>query len=425
MRFGRKTDETSQALSLQKEHLRQATKALENAATERQRQVDVGLKVLKQANAKYKDEATRASRALADAAKPVKVAGGWMSPVTVFDDRINANGKTLMLRADVEATVDTAGNLSRTRRYTLTRFALLGPFSVFTPKGTKHDDRELFLLIESAEWAELVKCRTDQQAQIRSLAQSINLASRQLEKALADRRQRVEIAQKSLDDARRNTDAIEQARRDVKATDSDRDAISERRGELERLVKEYPDEGSKDVAKARKALAAVDAILAGTLESPPVQHADELAILPARDDDGIPVGATVDVVLTNPGTQKIAVIRVLREWTKLGLKEAKDVVDASELGPAIVARGVDSSIGAAMVDGLTLAGAMAVRSAPGENPPHEAFPESAQPDEDFSRSSPHDEDVIEQIKRLGELRDGGLITSEEFEAKKAELLDRI
>jgi ribosomal protein L7/L12 len=424
MRFGRKTDEASQALSLQKEHLKQATTALENAATEREKRIDLGLKVLKQANAKYKEEATRASRALADAAKPVKVAGGWMSPVTVFDDRIKANGKTLMLRADVEATVDTAGNLSRTRRYTLTRFALLGPFSVFTPKGTKHDDRELFLLIESAEWAELVKCKNDQQAQVRSLAQSINLASRQLEKALADRRQRVEIAQRSLDDVRRNTDAVEQARREVQAIESDRHAISERRGELERLVKEYPDEGSKDVAKARKALAAVDAILARALELPPVQHVEQLAILQAGEDDDIPVGAPVDVVLTNPGAQKIAVIKVVREWTKLGLKEAKDIVDSSELGPAIVARGVEPSIAAAIVDGLTLAGGMAVRSA-SESPPLEASAEGAQPDENVLPSRPRDDDVIGQIKRLGELRDGGLITPEEFEAKKAELLDRI
>jgi ribosomal protein L7/L12 len=281
------------------------------------------------------------------------------------------------------------------------------------------------LLIESAEWAELVKCRNDQQAQVRSLAQSINLASRQLEKALADRRQRVEIAQRSLDDARRNTDAIEQARRDVQAIDSDRLVISKRRSELESLVKEYPDEGSKDVAKARKALAAVDEILARTLELPPLQHADELAIPPAPEDDDIPVGALVDVVLTNPGTRKIAVIKVVREWTKLGLKEAKDIVDSSELGPAIVARGVESSIGAAMVDGLKLAGAMAVRSASGENPPREASTESAQPDEDVPRSSPREDDVIEQIKRLGELRDRGLVTPEEFEAKKAELLNRI
>jgi Short C-terminal domain len=34
-------------------------------------------------------------------------------------------------------------------------------------------------------------------------------------------------------------------------------------------------------------------------------------------------------------------------------------------------------------------------------------------------------DPVEQIRRLGELRDQGLLSPEEFEAKKAELLDRI
>lgn len=37
---------------------------------------------------------------------------------------------------------------------------------------------------------------------------------------------------------------------------------------------------------------------------------------------------TFDVILTNAGGQKIAVIKVVREITGLGLKEAKDLVDA-------------------------------------------------------------------------------------------------
>jgi hypothetical protein len=32
---------------------------------------------------------------------------------------------------------------------------------------------------------------------------------------------------------------------------------------------------------------------------------------------------------------------------------------------------------------------------------------------------------VEQIKQLGELRDAGLLTPEEFETKKAELLSRM
>jgi len=39
--------------------------------------------------------------------------------------------------------------------------------------------------------------------------------------------------------------------------------------------------------------------------------------------------STVNVVLTSGGGQKIAVIKVVRELTGLGLKEAKDLVDAA------------------------------------------------------------------------------------------------
>ena len=45
-----------------------------------------------------------------------------------------------------------------------------------------------------------------------------------------------------------------------------------------------------------------------------------------------------DVVLTSAGDQKIQVIKVVRELTSLGLKEAKDVVDGA---PKPVLEGVD------------------------------------------------------------------------------------
>lgn len=39
--------------------------------------------------------------------------------------------------------------------------------------------------------------------------------------------------------------------------------------------------------------------------------------------------------------------------------------------------------------------------------------------------SPQASDIPEQIKKLADLRDSGAIAEEEFEAKKAELLDRM
>jgi len=63
-----------------------------------------------------------------------------------------------------------------------------------------------------------------------------------------------------------------------------------------------------------------------------------------------------DVMLNEAGAQKIGVIKVVRELTKLGLKEAKDVVDAA---PSKVLEKVSKEDGAKAVAALTAAGAKA------------------------------------------------------------------
>jgi hypothetical protein len=50
-----------------------------------------------------------------------------------------------------------------------------------------------------------------------------------------------------------------------------------------------------------------------------------------------------------------------------------------------------------------------------------SVPESPSPADERSLHS----DSLEQLRKLGELRDAGVVTAEEFEAKKAELLGRI
>jgi len=54
-------------------------------------------------------------------------------------------------------------------------------------------------------------------------------------------------------------------------------------------------------------------------------------------EGGKEAGGTVSVILTAAGDKKIAVIKVVREITGLGLKEAKDLVDAA---PKAVKEGV-------------------------------------------------------------------------------------
>ncbi len=69
-------------------------------------------------------------------------------------------------------------------------------------------------------------------------------------------------------------------------------------------------------------------------------------------------------------------------------------------------------------DGKAIADAIRHRISPGNAPSAvEPTPEPA--------TAAQPGDVIETLRRLGELRDAGVVTSEEFDAKKAELLARI
>ena len=52
-----------------------------------------------------------------------------------------------------------------------------------------------------------------------------------------------------------------------------------------------------------------------------------VAAAPAASDAGSSEPSTVNVVLTNAGGNKIPVIKLVRDITGLGLKEAKDIAD--------------------------------------------------------------------------------------------------
>ena len=61
-----------------------------------------------------------------------------------------------------------------------------------------------------------------------------------------------------------------------------------------------------------------------------------------------------DVVLKNAGAQKLQVVKAVKEQTGLGLKEAKDIVDAA---PATVKEGVDKATAEALKKALEEVGA--------------------------------------------------------------------
>jgi large subunit ribosomal protein L7/L12 len=86
-----------------------------------------------------------------------------------------------------------------------------------------------------------------------------------------------------------------------------------------------------------QAMAAPVAVAAGGADAAVVEEKDEF-----------------DVVLESPGDKKIQVIKVVRELTGLGLKEAKDLVDSA---PGAVKEGISKADAEAMKAKLEEAGA--------------------------------------------------------------------
>ncbi len=67
--------------------------------------------------------------------------------------------------------------------------------------------------------------------------------------------------------------------------------------------------------------------------------------------------STYNVVLTAPGDKKIEVIKAMRDTTEKGLKEAKDMVEASAAAPQIVKENVKKEEAEAMKKKFEAAGA--------------------------------------------------------------------
>ena len=65
-----------------------------------------------------------------------------------------------------------------------------------------------------------------------------------------------------------------------------------------------------------------------------------VAAAPAGDGAAVEEKTAFDVELTESGANKIAVIKVVRELTQLGLKEAKDLVDAA---PKVIKEGANKA----------------------------------------------------------------------------------
>ena len=136
---------------------------------------------------------------------------GRAGRIKVYEDRVVTPEGVHPMDEQVRAVVDAAGVIAVTRRHTLTRFALLGPFSLFTPKATTHDNRELYFLVEHPQWASLVKLKPNAGMAARKVCATLNLAARQASANRSGRAQRISEFDRQLGAARANRAEIEQA----------------------------------------------------------------------------------------------------------------------------------------------------------------------------------------------------------------------
>lgn len=75
---------------------------------------------------------------------------------------------------------------------------------------------------------------------------------------------------------------------------------------------------------------------------------------PAEGGSAAAEKSEFDVILTDAGSTKIAVIKAVREATGLGLKEAKELVDSA---PKAVKEGIEKEEAEKLVEALKAAGA--------------------------------------------------------------------
>jgi hypothetical protein len=116
-------------------------------------------------------------------------------------------------------------------------------------------------------------------------------------------------------------------------------------------------------------------------------------------------GGTFDVVLTSAGSTRAAVYKAVHDVQMMPITKARALVDAA---PTTLAEGLDSTQAGRLKAALELAGAefQLVR--------HGAASAAA------ADAPPSGDSVVDQIRKLGELRTDGLLTDDEFESKKAE-----
>jgi ribosomal protein L7/L12 len=442
--------------------LKDAGKALDAALSTYGSRVEKARREFQRLERDHMRAVERAEKERHQAAQPRQIASiGTLRPVTLTETTIRTPKGTFALTPDVQATAQQHGNKQVVQGW------------VFK---SDNDRREVYLHLSGPDWADVIpfsmKYSTVQPRQLHEFAAKVGVAARQSEQARQVLRDRVAAHDARLVAVRRDRrGVVEAVERWVAATD-DVGEVDAACTSLARLadMTDSDDRKTRDARRREQLAHERKATLCSDARSAQARInglSGSQAAHPRTPVWAASGSATARVVLHEAGPQKIKLVRALHQVLGVGVRQARTFVDdvpttvfegeaalATELQAALSEQGATVSVEpvepAELVDddvretapapapvlapwvarsvpeaaggGVKRVDDDAARAASPEVP--SAAPRSRDGELDAS-SPPGPTDVFDQIRRLGELRDAGLITPDEFEAKKVELLARL
>lgn len=431
--------------------VREATARLRVAIDAFQGKIKERAKGVKAAEKEGRRLISSADKALASASRHALVA--YAGKIRVFEHEVQTPQGTRPLDEQVKFSVESAGNMSVTRRLTLTRAAMLGPWSIFAPKATRHDVRELYFIAEHPEWSAVTPVNPDAGVGARQAAAAANVAARNASANRTARQAATEAARRRTQEAKSKAESLtREAESELARASGSFTGVRELVEDLEARLADCHDQTSR---VARQGFKAVEEALAlapnpaqlaalpqqrqlppGDSNSPGSQSRDRddqpgrqqrrdevdqtaFTDAPAEPTQASPVESqsmNATVVLMHPGKQKIEVIKALRSRTGWGLREAKQFVDTA---PSRLA-GLEAPFAETIAEELAFAGATVELEHLVDSGSEHLDPVEARSEQGGSAGA--GDDLIGQLERLSALRTSRAIDEGEFQALKARLL---
>jgi ribosomal protein L7/L12 len=397
--------------------VRDALKAVESAFKAYTKRLDAGRKGLSQVEQQYSAEVKRAERDLEQAGRPAKLASvGLMTRVTLTETTIKTSKGEHPLSTDMTISAEQHGTKQVVQGW------------VFK---SDNDRREVYLHLTGPNWAEVVpfslKNSITDARQLHEFAARAGVAARNSDNARAALAQRVESARSHLQAARFDRDAVHEAAESFVASAWDVQDLKPTSDQLGVMLQQA-DHSDRKVRRAVEELQQTRARVKGFLTEAEtarkrVQDATAQIIASGEIVTTAPITGSAVVTLVSAGDKKIRVIKVIREATGLGLADAKNMAERT---PSVILAAAGPNDAERLRASLEQVGAtVVVEMAAERDDVREVAPAAVVPPTAEPVDAPAQPDVIDQIKRLGELRDAGVLTDDEFTAKKAELLSRL